>query len=67
MTDSEKKEATLEGGTYEIIRGRLENQTQELRTRLDKLNETRKATFGAIVFVGTLICEMSSRDWPHLS
>ncbi len=48
MTDSENKEATLEGGTYEFIRGRLDSQTRELRTRLDKLNEARKTTFGAI-------------------
>ncbi|NJL12622.1 MAG: hypothetical protein HC913_06250 [Microscillaceae bacterium] len=39
---------TLEGGTYEIIRKRLETQAETLRLRLHKLNEARKEVFGAI-------------------
>jgi hypothetical protein len=38
----------LEGGTYEIIRNRLEKQTNDLRQRLDSLNVDRKEVFGAI-------------------
>lgn len=38
----------LEGGTYEIIRGRLLKQSKELRSRLDQLNADRKAVFGSI-------------------
>ena len=38
----------LEGGTYEIIRSRLEQQASDLRGRLDKLNNARKTVFGAV-------------------
>ena len=38
----------LEGGTYEIIRDRLLKQSDELRSRLDKLNDARKKVFGSI-------------------
>ena len=38
----------LEGGTYEIIRNRLDKQGRELRSRLDGLNETRKEIFGSV-------------------
>lgn len=38
----------LEGGTYEIIRNRLNKQATDLRERLDQLNDTRKDVFGAI-------------------
>ena len=38
----------LEGGTYEIIRNRLQNQATDLRNRLDSLNIDRKKVFGAI-------------------
>ena len=38
----------LEGGTYEIIRGRLLKQAKDLRSRLDELNAARKAVFGSI-------------------
>ncbi|PWJ44575.1 DNA repair ATPase [Sediminitomix flava] len=38
----------LETGTYEIIRKRLQTQGEDLRTRLEQLNETRKKVFGAI-------------------
>ena len=38
----------LEGGTYEIIRNRLLKQGEEMRNRLQQLNEARKNVFGAI-------------------
>jgi hypothetical protein len=38
----------LEGGTYEILRNRLQKNGQELRTLLDQLNHERKTVFGAI-------------------
>jgi ATPase involved in DNA repair/ATPase family associated with various cellular activities (AAA) len=38
----------LEFGTYEVIRNRLTNASGALRGRLAKLNEARKAVFGAI-------------------
>lgn len=40
--------STLEGGTYEIIRGRLETQKNDLLGRLQKLNKARKEVFGSI-------------------
>ncbi len=40
--------ATMDQGTYEIIRSRLNSQGQELQRRLDTLNVARKATFGTI-------------------
>ena len=38
----------LEAGTYEIIRNRLLKQGEDLRQRLDQLNDARKMVFGAI-------------------
>ncbi|WP_442267002.1 DNA repair ATPase [Tenacibaculum sp. ZS6-P6] len=38
----------LDGGTYEIIQGRLQKQKQELQDRLHKLNDARKHVFGNI-------------------
>ena len=38
----------LEGGTYEIIRSRLQNHGQSLHERIKKLNASRKEIFGAI-------------------
>jgi len=38
----------LEGGTYEIIRNRLDNQGEELKKRLDILNEKRREIFGSV-------------------
>lgn len=38
----------LETGTYEIIQNRLQNQTDNLRSRLNQLNDARKEVFGAI-------------------
>ena len=53
MSDEEVKEeenqgAQLEGGTYEIIRNRLNNQGDELRKRLEVLNEKRREIFGSV-------------------
>ncbi|WP_153797310.1 DNA repair ATPase [Foetidibacter luteolus] len=41
-------ETVLEGGTYEIIRGRLQAQKAGLLERLRKLNDVRKDVFGSI-------------------
>ncbi|QNF32729.1 DNA repair ATPase [Adhaeribacter swui] len=38
----------LEGGTYDILRGRLQKSGQDLRNRLNQLNQERKQVFGAI-------------------
>ena len=38
----------LEQGTYEIIRGRLDNYGTDLKQRLNQLNDQRKAVFGAV-------------------
>ena len=46
--DAAPAEGSLEGGTYEIIRGRLVAHGAELRKRMEQLNEARKAVFGAI-------------------
>lgn len=43
-----EEQVKLEGGTYEIIKARLNKQASELRQRLDKLNVERKKVFGAI-------------------
>ena len=40
--------AGLEGGTYEIIRNRLLQHGDDLRTRLTNLNEARKSIFGSV-------------------
>ncbi len=39
---------TLDGGTYAIIRGRLQKQKEELQTKLSALNESRKTVFGSL-------------------
>ena len=43
-----REETVLEGGTYEIIRSRLDAQAKELRERISNLNTARKEVFGAI-------------------
>jgi len=48
MENNSNKNTALEGGTYEIIRQRLDNQATDLRNRLNQLNEARKEVFGAI-------------------
>ncbi len=45
---AEGTQVRLESGTYEVIRGRLQAQANELQSRLDGLNLVRKQTFGAI-------------------
>ncbi len=48
-TESQPEAATqLESGTYEILRNRLRAHGEELRTRLNRLNENRKEVFGSI-------------------
>lgn len=44
MSDPEQ----LEGGSYEVIRARLEKHGEDLRARLGQLNEARKEIFGAV-------------------
>lgn len=46
--NNKNKNIQLEGGTYEIIRNRLNKQGQELQQRLNQLNAERKKVFGAI-------------------
>ncbi|SFT50617.1 ATPase family associated with various cellular activities (AAA) [Lishizhenia tianjinensis] len=43
-----EEQTNLDGGTYEIIRSRLNKQGEELAQRLEHLNTDRKAVFGAI-------------------
>lgn len=38
----------LDGGTYEIIQGRLQKQKSELLARLSQLNDARKTVFGNV-------------------
>ena len=40
------QESTLEGGSYEVIRGRLLAQAKELGGKVDALNERRRTEFG---------------------
>ncbi len=48
--EQQKQDQVLEGGTYEIIRGRLNTHGEELLARVNKLNEERKSVFGSIEF-----------------
>lgn len=41
-------EVRLEGGTYEVIRNRLETHSKGLQGKLSKLNVARKDVFGAV-------------------
>ncbi|MCC3155509.1 DNA repair ATPase [Hymenobacter sp. BT770] len=47
-TTAPAPDVKLEGGTYEILRNRLQKSGVDLRTRLEKLNTDRKTVFGAI-------------------
>jgi len=50
-TSKDKKPATrdaLEKGTYDVLRARLTKHGDDLKQRLDKLNEVRKDVFGSI-------------------
>jgi hypothetical protein len=44
----ESAQEALEGGAYEIIRTRLQQQAAELDARLSKLNAARREVFGAV-------------------
>lgn len=48
--DPQNKQADiqLEEGTYEIIRNRLSKHGEELRSRVDLLNQSRKEVFGSV-------------------
>jgi hypothetical protein len=46
--DAAPPQEQLEAATYEIIRKRLRGHGQELRSRLDRLNDSRRSIFGAI-------------------
>ncbi len=48
MSNQNEQNISLEGGTYEIIRQRLDTQAEALRGRLNQLNTARKEVFGAI-------------------
>jgi hypothetical protein len=48
IQDNPAKKTQLEEGTYEIIRNRLRKQGNDLRTRLDILNDKRREVFGSI-------------------
>ncbi len=47
-SEEQSSEETLEGGSYEIIRKRLLNLSNELYDRIDKMNQRRKEVFGAL-------------------
>ncbi|UOQ97291.1 DNA repair ATPase [Hymenobacter sp. 5317J-9] len=47
-TTAPAPDVKLEGGTYEILRNRLQKSGADLKARLDKLNTERKTVFGAI-------------------
>ena len=51
---------TLEAGTYEIIRKRLQTQKEDLTGRLRELNDARKDVFTTIDF--TLIANQRITD-----
>lgn len=44
----ENKPPTIEGGTYEVLRARLDEQARDLRERLERLNDARQEVFGTI-------------------
>ena len=48
MQDKLHNQQQLDGGTYEIIQGRLQKQKSELLERLAKLNSARKTVFGNV-------------------
>jgi hypothetical protein len=47
-TTAPTPDVKLEGGTYEILRNRLQKSGAELKSRIEKLNTERKTVFGAI-------------------
>jgi len=46
--NTQKAAPSLDGGTYEIIQGRLQKQKTDLQDRLQKLNTARKEVFGSL-------------------
>lgn len=46
--ETKEQNQQLEGGTYEIIKNRLQKSGDDLRARLEKLNQARKEVFGSI-------------------
>ena len=46
--EAQKSEESLEGGSYEIIRKRLLNLSNDLFERIDNMNQRRKGIFGAL-------------------
>ncbi|MDD7984499.1 DNA repair ATPase [Lentisphaera marina] len=47
MSEEEKTEQ-LGGGTYELLKGRIDTQVKDLQGRMEGLNEQRKEVFGSI-------------------
>ena len=48
MSDQENKQQPgIEGGTYEVIRRRLEDQAEQLKSQVDQLNTHRQELFGS--------------------
>ncbi len=45
-TEVEQQAAEVEGGSYDVLRARLQAQGRELSEKADELNEGRKQTFG---------------------
>ncbi|MGF1572717.1 MAG: DNA repair ATPase [Sumerlaeia bacterium] len=48
MSEEKKQDVVLEGGTYEILRKRLQEHGKDLASRLAELNKERKNVFGSI-------------------
>jgi hypothetical protein len=48
MSVETKESVVLEGGTYEILRKRLQDHAKDLQSRVNALNSERKAVFGSI-------------------
>jgi hypothetical protein len=46
--ENQENSQQLDGGTYEIIQGRLQKQKLDLQDRLQQLNDARKHVFGTI-------------------
>ena len=61
----------LEGGTYDILRDRLQKSGTDLRTRLTALNAERKAVFGAIdtqlIGTGRITTEHNCVPWDMVA
>ncbi len=48
MAEEKNEQITLEGGTYEILKKRLEEQGERLNGSLNSLNQDRQETFGSV-------------------